>query len=76
MIDIGKEYCWNLWKMIIFLVFLAVWVLSPKFLSTLRVAYVTTAQNNKYNTFSCVPDYFSFFLWARFAGSSVESYEK
>ena len=35
MIDIGKEECSNLWKMIIFLVFLAVLAFSPKFLGRL-----------------------------------------
>ena len=41
-----------------FLVFLAIWVLFPKFLGRLSIGYVGTAQNNKSVTCSCVPNLF------------------
>ena len=40
------------------------------------MAYVTTAQNNKSVTFSCMLNCFYFVLWARLAGRNVKNYEK
>ena len=58
-----------------FSMFLAVWVLSPRVLGRLRSAF-TISWNDKNATCSCLPNCFSFVLWVRLAGRSVQSYEK
>ena len=59
-----------------FLVFLAVWVIFPKFWVGKGVTYVNIAQNNKSVTCSCIPNCFYFVLWAKLAGKSAHNYEK
>ena len=76
MIDIGREECSNLWKMIIFLVFLAVLSFSPRFWVGYWVAYIKSEWNNKSATCSFVPDYFYFVWKSRLTGRSAQTYGK
>ena len=57
-------------------IFITLGCMGPFNQNVVRTAYVRTTQNDKSVTCSCVPNCFSFVLWARLAGTSVQTYEK
>ena len=66
MSEVCRKECSKFWKNDHFLVFSVLWVFLPKFLCRLTgVSHIVP-----------YPIFFSFVLWARIGGKSVQSYEK